>query len=78
MAERQWFCNREGVSCPLPTHLPADEAAIYQKLRALHCADRRPGHQCHGKVSLERNGMTLSCPRCGDHRSLYPPVATDA
>jgi hypothetical protein len=69
------FTAREGVCCTMPTTLSAAEAAIYQKLRKMHCANGKPGHECSGKVSLDRNGLTLNCPLCGDHRSLYPAPA---
>lgn len=58
--------------CALPTHCPPAEVGLYQKIRQLHCEDRRPGHQCQGRVTIDRNGITLSCPRCGDARSLFP------
>lgn len=75
-ATRKRFIDREGVVCFLPTRLPAEEAEIYQALRRTHCADGRDGHDCQGRVSLDRNGITLNCPRCGDARALYPTAAT--
>lgn len=60
------------VFCCLPTGMPADEAAAWQELRRVHCADGRDHHHCLGQVTIDRAGITLSCPRCGDARSLYP------
>lgn len=60
------------IVCDLPRALPAKEAAIYQKLRSLHCDDKRPGHECQGRLTIDRNGITLSCPRCGDARRVNP------
>lgn len=60
------------VMCALPTHASEKEAELYQKIRQRHCADGRPGHECQGRIILDRNGVTLSCPRCGDARSVFP------
>lgn len=57
--------------CALPTHCSAAETAFYQKLRQIHCEDKRPGHDCQGRLVIDRNGITLSCPRCGDARSVF-------
>jgi hypothetical protein len=61
--------------CFLPTRTSEKEAELYQKLHGRLCADNRPTHSCAGKVSIDRLGITLSCPRCGDHRSLFPEQA---
>jgi len=61
--------------CFLPTQMPGEKAEAYQAIHEHHCADKRPGHLCAGKVTLDRLGITLSCPRCGDHRSLFPKAA---
>jgi hypothetical protein len=55
------------------THCPPAETAIYQKLRQMHCDDRHPGHECQGRLVIDRNGITLACPRCGDARSAFAP-----
>lgn len=60
------------ILCVMPTHIPAEQAEAYQAVHEFHCADNRPGHRCAGKVMIDRLGITLSCPRCGDHRSLFP------
>ena len=60
------------IMCCLPTHMPAGDAAVYQQLRQSHCEDRRPGHDCQGRLVIDRNGLTLSCPRCGDARQVFP------
>lgn len=57
--------------CSLPNVVPPDEASIYQRLRQMHCDDKRPGHECQGRLVIDRNGITLTCPRCGDARSVY-------
>jgi predicted RNA-binding Zn-ribbon protein involved in translation (DUF1610 family) len=57
----------------MPTHVPAAEAEAYQAVHQHHCADNnRTAHSCAGKITIDRLGITLSCPRCGDHRSLFP------
>jgi predicted RNA-binding Zn-ribbon protein involved in translation (DUF1610 family) len=71
MAER----HTPPLFCFLPTHVPAEEAEAYQAIHAHHCADNRPGHSCAGRITIDRLGITLSCPRCGDHRSLFPTQA---
>lgn len=65
------------VICALPTHCSPKEAELYQKIRDRHCADGRPGHQCLGRLILDKNGMTASCPRCGDVRMVYPKASGD-
>ena len=53
------------------TPIPAGEAAVYQRIRSMHCDDELPGHDCQGRVIIDRHGVTLSCPRCGDARRVY-------
>lgn len=63
------------IWCVLPTHTSVKEAELYGKIHERHCADNRPGHLCAGKISIDRLGITLNCPRCGDHRSLFSEEA---
>jgi hypothetical protein len=58
--------------CKLPSRLPPKEAGMYQLIRKMHCADKRPAHECLGRLIIDRNGITASCPRCGDARSVNP------
>jgi hypothetical protein len=57
--------------CRMPAQMPALDAELYEKIRTLHCDRKLESHECSGRVVLDRNGMTLSCPLCGDHRSVY-------
>jgi hypothetical protein len=58
--------------CLMPEAMPEKVAAIYQKIRGMHCDRKSASHECSGRVILDRNGVTLQCPLCGDHRSIYP------
>jgi hypothetical protein len=58
--------------CRMPEPMPALVAQLYEKIRTLHCDRKAASHACSGRVILDRNGMTLQCPLCGDHRSVYP------
>lgn len=58
--------------CLMPSVMPALDAQLYQKLRALHCERAEESHDCSGRVTLDRNGITLQCPLCGDSRQVYP------
>lgn len=59
-----------------PREVPASEATIYEKLRArivnAHCAAGRGAHQCCGRITLDRQHVTLSCRLCGDARLNMP------
>lgn len=68
------FTDREGVHCAMPTQASAEDAEIYQALRHTHCVAGEPGHQCQGRLIIDKNGITASCPRCGDARQLFPPA----
>lgn len=63
------------VLCVLPTTTSVKEAKLYSRIHERHCADNRPAHTCVGRISIDRLGITLNCPRCGDHRSLFPKVS---
>ena len=55
-----------------PRKAPDSETAIYERLRerivSAHCAADRGAHQCCGKITLDRQHITLSCRLCGDAR----------
>lgn len=57
--------------CLMPAVMEPLEAQLYEKVRHFHCDQKKASHECHGRVTLDRNGMTLQCPLCGDHRSVY-------
>lgn len=57
--------------CHMPKRLDALHTELYQKVRHLHCDKDRESHECQGRVTIDRNGITLSCPLCGDARSTY-------
>ena len=56
------------LCCGIPGQLCAAETAIYQKIREFHCARKEEPHECSGRMTIDRNGLTLQCPRCGDSR----------
>lgn len=58
--------------CLVPRPMPVREAERYRKLRALHCDRKRESHDCSGRMIIDRNGVTLTCPLCGDARKAYP------
>jgi hypothetical protein len=51
--------------------MPAKEAELYQLLRNRHCDQRLESHECAGRLIIDRNGITLACPLCGDARKAY-------
>lgn len=57
--------------CAVPEEMDPVEARLYERVRTIHCAQKSPSHACHGRVTLDRNGMSLQCPLCGDQRSVY-------
>lgn len=59
------------ILCALPTTTSVKEALLYRTIHARCCADGRE-HLCVGQITIDRAGITLSCPRCGDARSMYP------
>jgi hypothetical protein len=58
--------------CRMPEPMNPKLADVLQKLRLMHCAEDKPSHECSGRLLIDRNGMTLQCPLCGDERSVYP------
>lgn len=58
--------------CLVPEKLDAPHTHLYQKIRSLHCDRNKESHACSGRIIIDRNGVTLSCPLCGDARSVYP------
>lgn len=64
--------GREVNSCLMPAPIPADEAKLYRRLRQAHCArGHQAGQECSGRLTIDRNGITLQCPLCGDARRVY-------
>lgn len=61
--------------CVLPPVLDPTEARIYRTLRTAHCEDKHASGDCQGRLVIDRNGITLTCPRCGDARMIYPKEA---
>ena len=61
--------------CWVPKRVPPEDAAAYQALREAHCEQKHPSRDCSGRITLDRSGVTLTCPICGDARSLYPKEA---
>lgn len=66
------------VFAVLPTTTSAKEAELFRKIHASFCDAGRPAHACVGRFTIDRLGFTLNCPRCGDHRSLFPAAAPAA
>lgn len=62
--------------CFVPNKLDETHTNLYRKIRALHCDRNKESHECAGRITIDRNGVTLSCPLCGDARSVYPKEAT--
>lgn len=57
--------------CGMPSAMDPIEARLYERVRTIHCDRKVASHDCHGRVTLDRNGMTLQCPLCGDNRTVY-------
>lgn len=68
-------------SCNMPKPMPRNDAIIWQRLCGTllkaHCDDKRPADRCAGRISIDRKGITLNCPRCGDARQLYAQTVTN-
>lgn len=64
----------EANCCHMPRIAPISETQIYERFRnhilKAHCADKRPGHRCAGKITLDCTSITLQCPRCGDAKAI--------
>lgn len=56
--------------CSMPTRLDDKHSEFYRKFHTVHC-DQKKSHDCSGRITVDRNGITLSCPLCGDARSVY-------
>lgn len=63
-------------TCLVPGTMPPEDAEIYLTLRGIHCDRKKQSHECSGRMIIDRNGLTLACPLCGDSRALYPPQAS--
>lgn len=68
------FQSGAAKACLMPSAMDPVEAQLYEKVRTFHCDRKAESHACRGRVTLDRNGMTLSCPLCGDHRTVYRKV----
>lgn len=55
----------------MPHRMEPLMADVLTKLRGMHCSRKRPSHDCSGRIVVDRNGMTLTCPLCGDERSVF-------
>lgn len=60
-----------GSACALPRKLSQLESDLMKKFHSMYCAEKLPNHECQGRVSVDRNGVTLNCPRCGDERKVH-------
>ena len=63
-----------GSVAAVPAPIATEDATLYRLLRESHCDRRAPAHGCAGTVTIDRAGVTLQCPLCGDARGLMPPV----
>lgn len=61
--------------CGIPQEIDAGEATIYLTLRETHCDRKLASHECAGRLTIDKNGITLACPLCGDARAFYPADA---
>lgn len=57
--------------CRMPSVMEARVEKVLVRLREIHCAGKMGSHECSGRLIVDRNGMTLSCPLCGDAREVY-------
>ena len=55
----------DGNMCLMPKKLGADHTRLYRRIRALHCDRKKESHECSGRMVIDRNGVTLTCPLCG-------------
>jgi hypothetical protein len=62
-----------GSVAAIPTPIAVEDAALYRLLREAHCDRNATAHQCAGKVTIDRAGVSLQCPLCGDARGVMPP-----
>lgn len=60
-------------ACDVAQPAPEREANVYRHLRdslvRVHCSAKR-GHKCCGRITIDREHITLNCPLCGDARQL--------
>lgn len=64
-----------GSVAAMPAPIAAADVPMYRLLRELHCDRNAAAHQCAGKVTIDRDGVTVQCPLCGDARGVMPVVA---
>lgn len=60
------------TACYVPTAMSDESAKLHRAFHKMHCARNVTAHRCAGSVTVNTEGVILSCPLCGDHRSLYP------
>jgi len=62
--------------CGMPEAMSVGEQRLYEKIRVVHCERAQVSHECLGRMTIDRRGVTLQCPLCGDARNIYPKVST--
>lgn len=50
------------------------DAAAYRAMHRSVCSKRHPSDECTGVISIDRKGVTLRCPACGNIRQVYEEV----
>jgi hypothetical protein len=61
-------------SCESPSKMEKMERDLYEKIHAMNCSHserKNPDHSCSGRVTIDKNGVTRSCPLCGDSRNVF-------
>lgn len=70
--------RRPPIISDVPEPFGDGETRFYEDIRTrvlkAHCASGRDGHDCLGRVTLDRNSVTLNCPLCGDARKNHATV----
>lgn len=61
--------------CRMPEPMKPLIEKVCHTMRKAHCAASKPSHECSGRLIVDRNGMTLACPLCGDERQVYTGTA---
>lgn len=62
-----------GWLCHVPGRLSQKESELFRTIHGAHCARRHESHECSGSLTINRGGVTLNCPLCGDARNVHPP-----
>lgn len=64
--------------CQVPEPMPEREVPVFDKLIEVHCDAGHTSHErCVGSITIDRAGVTLQCPRCGDVRKTWPKGDAD-